>query len=82
MARKRKTTTKTTKTAKSLQPVRSLPSPKAVESKPKEKVYSYQELAGLFGISKLKARAYFNMCKIDYDTKLTIKQARELFKKF
>ena len=41
MARKRKTTTKTTKTAKSLQPVRSLPSPKAVESQPKEKVYSY-----------------------------------------
>jgi DNA-binding transcriptional regulator YhcF (GntR family) len=79
MAAKKKKTTKTTKSVSSPKPIKSI-----AKSKPKqeEKVYSYRELAELLGISKLQARAYFNMCQIDYDKKITIKEARELFKKF
>ena len=52
------------------------------EIKKIEPVYSFEELAEIFGISKIKARAYFNICQLDYSEKITIKKARELFKKF
>ena len=76
MAEKKKTTkAKSTKKAGSL-----LPKKEAKKEEPKEKVYSFQELANMFGISDMKARAYFNMCQLDYGDKITIKQARELLK--
>jgi len=78
MAIKKKKAAKTTKSTASNKTAKSLPK----TAQPKEEVYSYRELADLFGISKLKARAYFNMCGLDYNKKITIKQARELFKKF
>lgn len=78
MAEKKKTTK-----AKSITKTSSLLSKKeAKKEEPKERVYSFQELANMFGISDMKARAYFNMCQLDYADKITIKQARELFKKF
>lgn len=74
---------KTTKTIKSTIPIESAGiSKKEVPMEKQEKEYSYRELADLFGISKLKARAYYNMCGLNYDTKITIKKARELFKRF
>ena len=77
MAEKKKTTkAKSTKKASSLLPV------KEKKEEKKEEVYSFQELAKIFGISPLKTRAYFNMCQLDYSDKITIKQARELFNKF
>ena len=77
MAEKKKTTkAKSTKKASSLLPV------KEKKEEKKEEVYSFQELANMFGISVMKARAYFNMCQLDYSDKITIKQARELFNKF
>lgn len=78
MATKKRKTTKTTKSVSSPKPIRSLPQ----KTEKKEETYSYRELAELFGISRLKARSYYNMSKLDYDKKITIKQARELFKKF
>ena len=78
MAEKKKTTkAKSTKKASSL-----LPAKKEKKEEPKEEVYSFQELAKIFGISPMKTRAYFNMCQLDYGDKITIKQARELFNKF
>ena len=78
MAEKKKTTkTKSTKKVSSLLPKK--------EEKKKEEpveVYSFQELAEMFGISAMKARAYFNMSQLDYSEKITIKKARELFNKF
>ena len=47
-----------------------------------EPTYSYKELAEIFGITKIKAKAYFNMAQLDYSQKITIKKARELFNKF
>lgn len=47
-----------------------------------EPTYSFKELADIFGISKIKAKAYFNMAQLDYSQKITIKKARELFNKF
>ena len=47
-----------------------------------EPTYSFKELAEIFGISKIKAKAYFNMAQLDYGQKITIKKARELFNKF
>lgn len=77
MAEKKKTTkAKSTKKASSLLPV------KEKKEQPKEEVYSFQELADMFGISAMKVRAYFNMSQLDYSEKITIKKARELFKKF
>jgi hypothetical protein len=77
MAEKKKTTkAKSTKKASSLLPV------KEEKEQPKEEVYSFQELADMFGISAMKVRAYFNMSQLDYSEKITIKKARELFKKF
>jgi len=77
MAEKKKATkAKSTKKASSLLPV------KEKGEKPKEKTYSFQELADMFGISAMKVRAYFNMSQLDYSEKITIKKARELFKKF
>lgn len=70
--KKKKTTTQKSAVSKKM-----LTSPKK-----EEKLYSYRELADFFGISRLTARAYFNMCNLDYDTKITIEQAQELFKKF
>ena len=55
---------------------------KEVKQQPQEDVYSFEELAKMFGISKMKARAYFNMSQLDYGQKITIKKARELFNKF
>lgn len=55
---------------------------KEVKQQPQEDVYSFEELAQMFGISKMKARAYFNMSQLDYGQKITIKKARELFNKF
>ena len=75
MARKKRTTkAKSTKATSS--PI------KVKEKIQEEPVYSFEELADIFGITKIKARAYFNMCQLDYSEKITIKQARELFKKF
>ena len=54
----------------------------AKKEEPQEKVYSFQELAEVFGISPITARAYFNMSQLDYNAKITIKEARELFKRF
>lgn len=77
MAEKKKTTkAKSTKKASSLLPV------KEKKEEKKEETYSFQELAKIFGISPMTTRAYFNMCQLDYSDKITIKQARELFKKF
>lgn len=77
MAEKKKTTkAKSTKKANSLLPV------KEKKEQPKEETYSFQELADMFGISAMKVRAYFNMSQLDYSEKITIKKARELFKKF
>ena len=77
MAEKKKATkAKSTKKASSLLPV------KEKSEKKKEKTYSFQELADMFGISAMKVRAYFNMSQLDYSEKITIKKARELFKKF
>ena len=77
MAEKKKATkAKSTKKASSLLPV------KEKSEKPKEETYSFQELADMFGISAMKVRAYFNMSQLDYSEKITIKKARELFKKF
>ena len=77
MAEKKKTTkAKSTKKASSLLPV------KEKKEQPEEEVYSFQELADMFGISAMKVRAYFNMSQLDYSEKITIKKARELFKKF
>lgn len=77
MAEKKKTTkAKSTKKANSLLPV------KEKKAEKKEEVYSFQELAEIFGISVMKTRAYFNMSQLDYSEKITIKQARELFNKF
>jgi len=77
MAEKKKATkAKSTKKASSLLPV------KEKSEKPKEETYSFQELANMFGISAMKVRAYFNMSQLDYSEKITIKKARELFKKF
>ena len=73
MAEKKKTTK-----AKSIKKANST----TKKEEAKEEVYSFQELASIFGISIMKARAYFNMCQLDYSDKITIKQARELFKKF
>lgn len=70
-AKSKKTTSAKTKTKKEIK--------KIVET---EKTYSFEELAEMFGISKIKARAYFNMSQLDYSQKITIKKARELFKKF
>lgn len=67
--------------AKSTNKTNSLSSKKK-EKKTEEKVYSFEELADIFGITKIKARAYFNMCQLDYSEKITIKKARELFNKF
>ena len=77
MAEKKKTTK-----AKSTKKASSLPAKKEKKEEPKEEVYSFQELAKIFGISPMKTRAYFNMCQLDYGDKITIKQARELFNKF
>lgn len=77
MAEKKKATkAKSTKKASSLLPI------KEKSEKPKEETYSFQELADMFGISAMKVRAYFNMSQLDYSEKITIKKARELFKKF
>ena len=77
MAEKKKTTkAKSTKKASSLLPK------KEKKEEPQEKVYSFQELADIFGIGVMKTRAYFNMCQLDYSEKITIKKARELFNKF
>ena len=78
MAEKKKTTkAKSTKKASSL-----LPKKETKKEKPTEEVYSFQELAEIFGVSPITTRAYFNMSQLDYDAKITIKQARELFKRF
>lgn len=78
MAEKKKTTkAKSTKKASSL-----LPKKEAKKEESKEKVYSFQELAEVFGISPITARAYFSMSQLDYNAKITIKKARELFKRF
>lgn len=77
MAEKKKTTK-----AKSTKKVSSLLPKKEKKEEPQEKVYSFQELADIFGISVMKMRAYFNMCQLDYSEKITIKKARELFNKF
>ena len=77
MAEKKKTTkAKSTKKASSL-----LPKKEAKKEEPQEKVYSFQELAEVFGISPITARAYFSMSQLDYNAKITIKEARELFKR-
>lgn len=73
--KKKQTKAKSTKKTNSL-------SSKKKEKKIEEKVYSFEELADIFGITKIKARAYFNMCQLDYSEKITIKKARELFNKF
>ena len=79
MAEKKKTTkAKSTKRASSLLPKKA----DKKEEKVEEKVYSFQELAEVFGISPITARAYFNMSQLDYNAKITIKEARELFKRF
>ena len=38
--------------------------------------------AEVFGIIPITARAYFSMSQLDYNAKITIKEARELFKRF
>lgn len=78
MAEKKKTTkAKSTKKASSL-----LPKKQDKKEELKEETYSFEELAEMFGISPMKTRAYFNMSQLDYSEKITIKKARELFKKF
>ena len=82
MAEKKKTTkTKSTESATSKTATLPLKAKKE-EKKEEEPVYSYAELATIFGISTMKAKAYFNMCQLDYSQKITVKKARELFNKF
>lgn len=78
MAEKKKTTkAKSTKKASSL-----LPKKEKQKEETVEETYSFQELAEIFGISAITARAYFNMSQLDYSDKITIQRARELFKRF
>lgn len=82
MAEKKKTT-KTKSTESATSKTETLPlKTKKEEKEEKDPVYSYAELATIFGISVMKAKAYFNMCQLDYSQKITIKKARELFNKF
>ena len=82
MAEKKKTTkTKSTKSTASKTTMLPLKTKKE-NKKEEESVYSYAELATIFGISTMKAKAYFNMCQLDYSQKITVKKARELFNKF
>lgn len=78
MAVKKKKTTK----AKSTKSASSKAKIVKETNEKKEKTYSFEELAEIFGISKVKAKAYFNMSQLDYGQKITIKRARELFNKF
>lgn len=78
MAVKKKKTTK----AKSTKSASSKAKTAKEINEKKEKTYSFEELAEIFGISKVKAKAYFNMSQLDYGQKITIKRARELFNKF
>lgn len=78
MAVKKKKTTK----AKSTKSASSKAKTVKETNEKKEKTYSFEELAEIFGISKVKAKAYFNMSQLDYSQKITIKRARELFNKF
>lgn len=78
MAVKKKKTTK----AKSTKSASSKAKTVKETNEKKEKTYSFEELAEIFGISKVKAKAYFNMSQLDYGQKITIKRARELFNKF
>lgn len=78
MAVKKKKTTK----AKSTKSASSKAKTVKETNEKKEKTYSFEELAEVFGISKVKAKAYFNMSQLDYGQKITIKRARELFNKF
>lgn len=81
MAEKKKTT-KTKSTESATPKTATLPLKEKKEEKKEEPVYSYAELATIFGISVMKAKAYFNMCQLDYSQKITVKKARELFNKF
>ena len=84
MAAKKKTTkkTKSTKTKASAETKKqdAKKATKIIDAM--EPTYSYKELAEIFGITKIKAKAYFNMAQLDYSQKITIKKARELFNKF
>ena len=86
MAEKKKTTKAKSTKAKSIKNkdtlVKKTTRQAAQKIEKKEAIYSFEELADMFGISKIKARSYFNMCQLDYSEKITMKQARELFKKF
>lgn len=84
MAAKKKTTkkTKSTKSKTSIKTKEkgSKKTTKIIDAM--EPTYSFKELADIFGITKVKAKAYFNMAQLDYSQKITIKKARELFNKF
>lgn len=84
MAAKKKTTkkTKSTKTKASAETKKQDTKKVAKIIDAMEPTYSYKELAEIFGITKIKAKAYFNMAQLDYSQKITIKKARELFNKF
>ena len=43
---------------------------------------SMDAIAAELGVSGDEVRAYFNMSQLDYNAKITIKEARELFKRF
>lgn len=84
MAAKKKTTKKTkstkSKTSVKTKEKSSKKTTKIIDAM--EPTYSFKELADIFGITKVKAKAYFNMAQLDYSQKITIKKARELFNKF
>ena len=84
MAAKKKTTKKTKSKAKASAKTKEQSTKKAATKiiDAMEPTYSFKELAEIFGITKIKAKAYFNMAQLDYNQKITIKKARELFNKF